>query len=56
MNRTKKIVALLLALFLIAGIAVFSTSAVTASDTDSAATDQIIVHYYQPSGKPTIYY
>ncbi|MGN0498776.1 MAG: alpha-amylase family glycosyl hydrolase [Acutalibacteraceae bacterium] len=56
MNRTKKIVALLLALLLVAGIAVFSTSAVTSSDAASSASDQIIVHYYQPSGTPTIYY
>ena len=56
MNRTKKIVALLLALVLVAGIAVFSTSAVTSSEVKSSASGQIIVHYYQPSGTPTIYY
>ena len=56
MRRIKAIVAMLLALALVAGIAVISTSAATTSDADSAATDQIIVHYYQPSGTPTIYY
>ncbi|MCQ4022525.1 MULTISPECIES: alpha-amylase family glycosyl hydrolase [unclassified Ruminococcus] len=57
MNRTKKIIALLLSLVLIAGLAVIGTSAVTTDDAESAAADnQIIVHYYQPSGTPTIYY
>ena len=56
MRRIKTIVAMLLALVLVAGIAVVSTSAATTSDVASTATDQIIVHYYQPSGTPTIYY
>ena len=56
MRRIKTIVAMLLALVLVAGIAVVSTSASTTSDVESTATDQIIVHYYQPSGTPTIYY
>ncbi|MGN0456779.1 MAG: alpha-amylase family glycosyl hydrolase [Acutalibacteraceae bacterium] len=56
MKRIKTIVAMLLALVLVAGIAVVSTSAATTSDVASTATDQIIVHYYQPSGTPTIYY
>lgn len=57
MRRIKKITAMLLALVMIAGIAIISTSAANSSATDSsAADDQIIVHYYQPSGTPTIYY
>ena len=56
MKRTKQIIALLLALVMMAGIAIISTSAANTTDADSSAADQIIVHYYQPSGTPTIYY
>ncbi len=58
MKKTKKIVALLLALVIIAGIAVFSVSAVNTDDQDSTAEAKtgITVHYYQPDGVPTIYY
>lgn len=56
MKRLKSILALILAVALVAGIAVFSTSAVTTAEQDSSANSQIIVHYYQPSGTPTIYY
>ena len=60
MKLTKKLVSILLALTLVAGIAIFSASAVNTGDKTgaevSAANTGITVHYYQPDGVPTIYY
>lgn len=58
MKRAVRVIALLLAMAVIATVAVFSTSAVTAdgqASSDSSDTG-ITVHFYQPSGVPTIYY
>lgn len=58
MRRAVKLISLLLALVVIASVAVFGASAVTADQQDSSASSDtgITVHYYQPSGVPTIYY
>ena len=52
----KKIISLILAVFLILSVAVVSTSAVTTSEEKTEAGTGITVHYYCESGTPSIYY
>lgn len=55
MKNVKKVLAVLLALVIIAGIAVVSSSAVTVSKEKTSASG-ITVHYYSEKGTPNIYY
>ena len=58
MRKVKGLISLLLALMLVAGITVVSTSAVDTdvSESTAEANTGITVHYYQPDGVPKIYY